>query len=176
MQRLLRPAIGEVGCEAFPRGAASTQNRDDRRERIQQHEHHRRLTSRKGVAMLGHKSLDCKRRLPSDRFNELIGSGEYSVGMVDGDLPQVLHQELAARPARNPIAALFSLVVSMNVLITLFSPLWGKHLIELGTPRVLARAIVVSDFGAGAWDFNPKTGVVLSLLSNLPRLPARRTL
>ena len=53
--------------------------------------------------MLGDKSLDCKRRLPSDRFNEFVGSGEYSVGMVDGDLPQVLHQELAARPARNPI-------------------------------------------------------------------------
>jgi hypothetical protein len=57
----------------------------------------------KGVAMLGDKSLDCKRRLPSDRFNEFVGSGEYSVGMVDGDLPQVLHQELAARRARNPI-------------------------------------------------------------------------
>jgi len=53
--------------------------------------------------MLGDESFDCKRRLPSDRFNEFVGSGEYSVGMVDGDLPQVLHQELAARPARNPI-------------------------------------------------------------------------
>src|SRR5258708_19357401 len=53
--------------------------------------------------MLGDKSLDCKWRLPSDRFNEFVGSGEYSVGMVDGDLPQVLHQELAARPARNRI-------------------------------------------------------------------------
>ena len=40
---------------------------------------------------------------PSDLFDEIVGPGEHPVRVVDGDLAQVLHQELAAGPAGNPV-------------------------------------------------------------------------
>jgi len=48
---------------------------------------------------------------------------------------------------------------------------------ELSSARAGARESC-ADFRAGVWDFNfkPKTGVVLSLLLDLPRLPARPAL
>src|SRR5258708_33969254 len=104
--------------EAFPsrRGIHTKLRRS--RERIQPHEHHRPLTSHKGVAMLGDKGLDCKRRLPSARFNEFVGSREYSVGIVEGDLPLVLYHVLVARMSLSPIA--FRFVVSTLISLLAF--------------------------------------------------------
>ena len=53
--------------------------------------------------MLVHKRLDRQWRSALNRCDEVIGAGEHAVGMVDGDLAQMLHQELAARSTRDAI-------------------------------------------------------------------------
>ncbi len=53
--------------------------------------------------MLGHKGFDGERGSSPDLFDEIVGPGEHPVRVVDGDLAQVLHQELAAGPAGNPV-------------------------------------------------------------------------
>ena len=55
------------------------------------------------VTMLVHKRLNGQWRPAPDRCDEVIGAGEHVVGMVDGDLAQMLHQELAARSTRDAI-------------------------------------------------------------------------
>jgi len=54
--------------------------------------------------MLVHKRLDRQWRSAPNRCDEVIGAGEHAVGMVDGDLAQMLHQELAARSTRDAIS------------------------------------------------------------------------
>src|SRR5713226_2752862 len=55
------------------------------------------------VAMLGDERLDRQRGAAPDRLNEIIGSRKDAVRVIDGDLAEVLHQELAAWPAGDPI-------------------------------------------------------------------------
>ena len=59
--------------------------------------------SGEGVAMLGYESFNGERGPSPDLFDEIVGPGEHPVRVVDGDLAQVLHQELAAGPAGNPV-------------------------------------------------------------------------
>jgi hypothetical protein len=59
--------------------------------------------SGEGVAMLGYESFNGERGPSPDLFDEIVGPGEHPVRVVDGDLAQVLHQELAAGSASNPV-------------------------------------------------------------------------
>ena len=59
--------------------------------------------SGEGVAMLGYESFNGERGPSPDLFDEIVGPGEHPVRVVDGDLAQVLHQELAAGPAGIPV-------------------------------------------------------------------------
>jgi hypothetical protein len=59
--------------------------------------------SGEGVAMLGYESFNGERGPSPDLFDEIVSPGEHPVRVVDGDLSQVLHQELAAGPAGNTV-------------------------------------------------------------------------
>src|SRR5690348_265107 len=53
--------------------------------------------------MLGNESLDRQRRPTADPVDQIVGSGEHTVGVIDGNLSQMLHQELAAGSAGNSV-------------------------------------------------------------------------
>src|SRR5579883_2205691 len=57
----------------------------------------------KGVAVFGNESFDGERRPATNLFDKIVGSCEHSIGMIDRDLPQMLHKELAAGLARDPV-------------------------------------------------------------------------
>ena len=46
--------------------------------------------------MLGNESLDRQRRPTADPVDEIIGSSEHTVGVIDGNLSQMLYQEALA--------------------------------------------------------------------------------
>lgn len=53
--------------------------------------------------MFGNEGFDRQRRATSDLLDEIVGSREHAVGMIDGDLTQMLDHELAAWPAGDAI-------------------------------------------------------------------------
>src|SRR5271155_1250698 len=95
--RMRAPAAPDLGSGDSNRsfGAASTRSRA-----------HRPCcprASRKCVTMFGDESFDCERGPPRDFLDKIVGAGEHAIRMIDGDLAEVLHQELATGPARDAV-------------------------------------------------------------------------
>lgn len=84
--------------EGHPRRAGSP---DHPVERVPIHSAARR--SCKSRAVLGDKGFDRLRWPAADPLDEIVGSREHAIGMVDGDLTQMLDQELAAWPTDDAI-------------------------------------------------------------------------